>query len=79
MYSKQLHIFNLPITSKSLSFFYNIQCSFREDHSKESASLELIKRIIRELDNKRNPIYIYIYIYMDLSNVFNKMIMIIFS
>ena len=63
MYSKQLHIFSLPIISKSLSFFYNIQYSFREDHSKESASLELIKRMIRELDNKRNPICMYIYIY----------------
>ena len=77
MYSKQLHIYSLPITSKSLSFFYNIQYSFREDHSKEFASLELIKRIIRELDNKRNPTCIYIY--MDFSKIFNKVIMMIYS
>ena len=64
---------------KVIKLFYNIQYSFREDHSKESASLELIKRIIRELDNKRNPICIYIYIYMDLSKIFNKVIIIIYS
>ena len=51
--------------------FYNSQYGFREDHSTESASVELIVCIIREIDHKNNHICIYICIYMDLSKAFD--------
>ena len=59
---KQIHeYFN---TNK---LYYSNQYGFRESHSTEHAQLELIDRIIWELDNGKTPINIY----MDLSKAFD--------
>ena len=43
--------------------FYNSQYGFKEDHSTESTSFELIERLITQINNKRNPVCIYICLY----------------
>ena len=45
---------------KTNSLFYNNQYGFRDEHSTELASSELIDRIFNDLDNKLNPMAIYV-------------------
>ena len=47
--------------------FHNNQYGFRDEHSTEIASPEKIDRVLSDLDNKRNPLTVY----MDLSKVFD--------
>ena len=47
--------------------FYNSQYGFRKNHSTELATLEIIDRIIQEMDKYNTPINIYI----DLSKAFD--------
>ncbi len=49
--------------------FYNNQYGFREGHSTELAALELVDRIIQQIDNGETPFDIY----LDLSKVFNTL------
>ena len=49
--------------------FYTNQYGFRDDHSTELATLELIDRVNEDLDNKKYPIAIY----MDLSKAFDTL------
>ncbi len=44
-------------------------CRFREGHSTECATLELVDRITLEMDNKNTPISIF----LDLSKAFNTL------
>ena len=53
----------------SNNLFYNSQYGFREDHSTEHASLELIDKITTDLEKKRNSIAIF----MDLSKAFDTL------
>ncbi len=46
---------------------YDSQYGFREGHSTEYATLELVDRITLEMDNKNTPISIF----LDLSNAFD--------
>lgn len=54
---------------KTNKLFYSSQYGFREEHSTETASLELIDRVISDLENKRNSITVY----MDLSKAFDTL------
>lgn len=58
----QLHNF-----LKEKKLYNNNQYGFRELHSTEHAALELVDRIINELDNSQNPIAVFI----DLSKAFD--------
>ena len=49
--------------------FYKSQYGFRDEHSTEFASLELIDRIINSFENKQSPIAVY----MDLSKAFDTL------
>ena len=49
--------------------FHDNQYGFRDLHSTELASIELIDRIIADLDRKKNPITVY----MDLSKAFDTL------
>ena len=51
------------------NLFHNNQYGFRDLHSTELASLELIDRILNDLDDKNNPITVY----MDLSKAFDTL------
>jgi hypothetical protein len=51
------------------SLFFNSQYGFRQKHSTEFAALELIDRIILEMDQNKYPINIY----MDLSKAFDTL------
>ena len=53
------------------NLFYKHQYGFREQHSTEQASLELIDRVLFDLDKKKNPVVIY----MDLSNCLKRSIL----
>ena len=44
----------------SNELFYNSQYGFRKNHSTELATLEIIDRIIQEMDKYNTPINIYI-------------------
>ena len=44
--------------------FYESQYGFRENHSTELATVELLDRIMSALDHKELPISIYIYIWI---------------
>ncbi len=50
-------------------FFYNAQYGFRTEHSTEFASIELVDRIIVEMDKMNTPISIF----RDLSKAFNTL------
>ena len=54
---------------KDNNLFYEHQYGFREQHSTEQASLELIDRVLFDLDKKKNPVVIY----MDLSKAFDTL------
>ena len=54
---------------KSNKLFYDNQYGFRDEHSTELASLELIDRILKDLDAKNNPITVF----MDLSKAFDTL------
>ncbi len=47
--------------------FYNSQYGFRKNHSTELATLEIIDRIIQDMDKYNTPINIYILTYLKLS------------
>ena len=49
--------------------FYKSQYGFRDEHSTELASIELIDRILMDLDKKKNPVTVY----MDLSKAFDTL------
>lgn len=51
------------------NLFYNSQYGFRDEHSTELASIELIDRIFTDIDKKKNPITVY----MDLSKAFDTL------
>ena len=42
---------------------YNGQYGFRINHSTELAAIELVDRILKDIDNKKLPLAIYIWIY----------------
>ena len=54
---------------KNNNILYKGQYGFREQHSTELASLELTDRILMDLDNKKNPVTVY----MDLSKAFDTL------
>ena len=54
---------------KQHKLFHKNQYGFRDEHSTELASLELIDRILHDLDNKKNPIVVF----MDLSKAFDTL------
>ena len=54
---------------KENKLFYKNQYGFRDEHSTELASLELIDRVINDLDKKKNPVTVY----MDLSKAFDTL------
>ena len=54
---------------KSSNLFHKNQYGFRVEHSTELASLELIDRILHDLDKKKNSIVIF----MDLSKAFDTL------
>ena len=54
---------------KEHELFYKNQYGFRDQHSTELASLELIDRIYSDLNEKKNPIVIF----MDLSKAFDTL------
>jgi len=61
-------IFNqMHIYFKENNIYYNHQYGFRESHSTEHAALELIDRIIKQLDNRNLPLAIF----MDLTKAFD--------
>ena len=49
--------------------FYNGQYGFRMNHSTELAAIELVDRILKDIDNKKLPLAIY----MDLSKAFDTL------
>ena len=51
----------------SNNLFYNSQYGFRQGHSTELASLELIDRILQQMDGGKVPLNIY----LDLSKAFD--------
>ena len=51
------------------NLFYDSQYGFRESHSTELASIELIDRILASLEQKNKPLAIY----MDLSKAFDTL------
>ena len=53
----------------NLKLFYPSQYGFRKNHSTEFAALELVERIINEMDNNNVPINIF----MDLSKAFDTL------
>ena len=53
----------------SNTLFHKNQYGFRTEHSTELASIELIDRILHDLDKKNNPIVVY----MDLSKAFDTL------
>ena len=59
---KQIHEY-----FKTHKLYYANQYGFRESHSTEHAQLELIDRLIHDLDNGKTPVNIY----MDLSKAFD--------
>ena len=54
---------------KTNNLFYEHQYGFREQHSTEHASLELIDQVLYDLDKKNNPVVVY----MDLSKAFDTL------
>ena len=54
---------------KQNKLFYDCQYGFRDEHSTELTSLELIDRILLDLDKKKNPVTVY----MDLSKAFDTL------
>ena len=54
---------------KTNNLFYEHQYGFREQHSTEHASLELIDQVLHDLDKKKNPVVVY----MDLSKAFDTL------
>ena len=54
---------------KTNNLFYKNQYGFRDLHSTELASLELIDRVLNDLDAKNNPITVF----MDLSKAFDTL------
>ena len=48
--------------------FYKSQYGFREEHSTELASIELVDRVIKCFEKKQSPISIF----MDLSKAFDN-------
>ena len=54
---------------KQHKLFHKNQYGFRDEHSTELASLELIDRILHDLDKKKNPIVVF----MDLSKAFDTL------
>ena len=54
---------------KDNKLFYKSQYGFRDEHSTELASIELIDRVMQSFDNKYTPIAIY----MDLSKAFDTL------
>ncbi len=67
-------IFEKVIFKQLYNFFqeknllYNAQYGFRTDHSTEVATLELIDRVIPEMDKHNTPLNIF----LDLSNAFDN-------
>ena len=51
------------------TLFFKSQYGFRKQNSTELASLELIDRVIIDLEKKKNPIIVY----MDLSKTFDTL------
>ena len=51
----------------SNNLYYNNQYGFRQKHSTELATLEIIDRIVQELDQSATPLNIY----LDLSKAFD--------
>ena len=49
--------------------FHKNQYGFRDEHSTEMASIELVDRILHDLDKKKNPVTVY----MDLSKAFDTL------
>ena len=54
---------------KENKLLFDAQYGFRDEHSTELASIELIDRILSDLDNKKNPVAVY----MDLSKAFDTL------
>ena len=54
---------------KENNLFYKSQYGFRDEHSTELASIELIDRVMNDFENKHTPLAIY----MDLSKAFDTL------
>ena len=54
---------------KNNRLFYNGQYSFQMKHSTELAAIKLVDRILKQIDNKKLPLAIY----MDLSKAFDTL------
>ena len=68
LFEKVVHI-QLSCYFKTHKLLYSSKYGFREDHSTELASLELVDRVLTALDHCKTPVAIY----MDLSKAFDTL------
>jgi hypothetical protein len=68
VFEKLLHI-QIYTYFKNNDLFYNSQYGFREGHSTELAAMELIEKVLFDLDNGKTPISLF----LDLSKAFDTL------
>ena len=75
MLSSMSKLFEKVVYNQLFTYFqknrllYNGQYGFRMNHSTELAAIELVDRILKDIDNKKLPLAIY----MDLSKAFDTL------